>query len=297
MGRVRVLKAGLFIRKEIDHDFFSLHRNYEGFHVDKGFDHRIHRDSELCRFLAGNPRCHTMPELLSAVDNVAELKPFTILEPNLVVPLVAKETVQGIIIIADRFDGSAFDEGDKQFLIDMAALAALAVNNSFLFEVSTTDLMTKLKSRDVFFQALGTHMTYEKDVPLCVLMMDIDKFKNLNDTHGHGAGDVVLQEVANTVRQSKRKTDIAARYGGEEFALMLPNIDLGEARKIAERIRSRVESLHVFAGGHTITCTISVGLAKFNPNKDHEPQDLVNRADKALYASKDAGRNRVTQAP
>ncbi len=123
-------------------------------------------------------------------------------------------------------------------------------------------------------------------------MFDIDFFKNVNDTYGHEAGDVVLTKVASIIKNSTRSSDIAARYGGEEFVLMLCGT-LEQSCEVAERIRQQVENTLIVHDGREIRVTISIGIAAYRFDWEKETE-LVKRADKALYESKENGRNQVT---
>ncbi|MBU3932025.1 MAG: GGDEF domain-containing protein [Proteobacteria bacterium] len=135
--------------------------------------------------------------------------------------------------------------------------------------------------------------------PLSALMLDIDHFKRVNDTHGHAGGDQVLRVLADCFRQNTRAIDIAGRYGGEEFALLLPEILHSESIQIAERLRQSMADLSIPIGpenGHSslvdISITVSIGVAALSQD-DQNLTDLLDRADQALYRAKDSGRNRV----
>jgi len=123
-------------------------------------------------------------------------------------------------------------------------------------------------------------------------MIDLDHFKKINDRYGHPLGDVVLSEFAGLVLELTRSTDIFARYGGEEFALILPHTPDAEALEIAERIRLKAETTPFPGEDHSITCTISVGVAT-NRAGIETPEDLLNLADVNLYRAKSGGRNLV----
>lgn len=123
-------------------------------------------------------------------------------------------------------------------------------------------------------------------------MVDIDHFKNVNDTHGHGVGDAVLAEVAATVRSQTREIDVVARYGGEEITVIAPETTLLEGAALAERIRATVECLLVKHDGAEVRVTVSIGCAEFS-GADSSSEALVQRADAKLYAAKGSGRNRV----
>ena len=131
---------------------------------------------------------------------------------------------------------------------------------------------------------------YQKD--LAVLMLDIDHFKQINDQHGHAAGDKVLIEFAGLCLQSIRETDLAGRYGGEEFFILLPEIDLATAILSADRIRMAVAA-HPFTlnDGNSLNVTCSIGIAMYRPEQD-DLDKLLLRADQALYQAKRQGRNR-----
>jgi diguanylate cyclase (GGDEF)-like protein len=129
--------------------------------------------------------------------------------------------------------------------------------------------------------------------PLGVLMIDIDHFKNFNDTHGHDAGDVVLQEFARALQATARASDVMVRYGGEEFAVLLPETNLGQARIAAERVLESARRIRLpIPGLESGQVTVSVGVSAL-PEHGDTPESLVKAADKALYAAKNAGRNCV----
>src|SRR5581483_10323874 len=130
--------------------------------------------------------------------------------------------------------------------------------------------------------------------PLSVAMADVDRFKLINDHYGHAIGDEVLKHVAHVLAAAVRVGDAVIRFGGEEFLLVLPKVDLQTAWNIAERARAAVESSGVVAGGVAIRATISIGVAERRGNESRD--ELIKRADQALYVAKDAGRNRIETA-
>jgi diguanylate cyclase (GGDEF)-like protein len=132
--------------------------------------------------------------------------------------------------------------------------------------------------------------------PLAAIMLDLDRFKLVNDRHGHGAGDDVLREVARRIAANVRDTDVAARYGGEEFAVLLPETDLETAHATAERIRVAVEETPFDTRRGPLAVTVSAGVALLEEDTRDLPA-LFDAADAALYAAKEAGRNRVAIAP
>ena len=162
-------------------------------------------------------------------------------------------------------------------------------------QMAITDPLTGLYTRRFMEPALHNEAAkaLRTQSPLGVLMVDIDHFKAVNDTHGHAAGDRVLAEVARRMRTACRAYDIASRYGGEEFSVILPNIDAGPLQKVAERIVTTVSATPIpLADGTDLTVTVSVGMAVF-PIDVQDVEQLVPAADEALYVAKRTGRNRV----
>jgi diguanylate cyclase (GGDEF)-like protein len=129
--------------------------------------------------------------------------------------------------------------------------------------------------------------------PLSVLVFDIDLFKRINDTHGHAAGDLVIRAVADIVRTAVREVDFVARIGGEEFAVLLPDVHAAEAHITAERLRERIAGWTGAAAGQPLRCTASFGVADVAP-ADASFDSVLQRADQAMYAAKQAGRNQVS---
>jgi len=166
-----------------------------------------------------------------------------------------------------------------------------------LTEMATIDDLTGLYNRRYAMEALETEIERAKryHTPLTLCMIDLDRFKNVNDRYGHPAGDAVLTDVGKLLNDSARQTDIACRYGGEEFVLILPNTDEKGAMVFCERLREDVAQHEVEWNGTFLGVTISIGVAQYDNRKDPSPTDLVERADKALYRAKEEGRNRVVR--
>jgi diguanylate cyclase len=170
------------------------------------------------------------------------------------------------------------------------------VCSSDLRTEAETDALTGLANRRRFDEALRTEAreAMQRNQPLCVAMIDIDHFKKFNDTHGHALGDQVLKLVARTISEHCRDGDVAARYGGEEFVLVMPKTGLGSAIEVVERIRLATASKRLTRRGSKESLggiTMSVGVARYQGQE--ALTNLVERADAALYAAKNAGRNQV----
>jgi diguanylate cyclase (GGDEF)-like protein len=164
-----------------------------------------------------------------------------------------------------------------------------------LYELVITDEKTGLRNFHYFRIRLGEEFERARryDSPLAVVMLDLDDLKQLNDRHGHVAGDAALQQVAGLLAAGMRTVDIVARYGGDEFAIILPETGVAGARAIAERARERIAGHAFSAGGAPIRMTASFGIATFPNPVVGSQSDLLLRADQALYRAKAAGKNRV----
>ncbi len=160
---------------------------------------------------------------------------------------------------------------------------------------ATTDALTDLCNRREFESLAHRELSRanRQGAPLSLLMMDIDKFKSINDTHGHDVGDAVLKTIAGACAPHLREVDVLARIGGEEFAVLLPDTTIDGATHVAERIREALGRESVPAGdGKTLSFTVSVGVAQHDGESEELPA-LIKRADQALYRAKESGRNRV----
>ena len=164
-----------------------------------------------------------------------------------------------------------------------------------LKEQANRDYLTGLYNRRYFNEIAQEliHISQREKKPFSVIMLDIDKFKNINDTYGHSVGDDVIKTLSNTIIETVRKSDIVSRYGGEEFALLLPFTDKDGALNIAQRIRKNVENKKIIIyDGKIIQFTISLGVDLVQ-DVDKDIEQALNRADNALYIAKNSGRNKV----
>lgn len=163
-----------------------------------------------------------------------------------------------------------------------------------LNKLATTDALTGLLNRryldDKMPEIIEECHTYAQ--PLCCAMLDIDNFKHINDTYGHPVGDKVLAETANTIASFiRRSSDLAVRYGGEEFFMLFVGVSLETGRKILERVCRQIEQTVIVNDGHSLSVTVSIGLAELNPGE--KSQELLARCDKLLYSAKKNGKNRL----
>jgi diguanylate cyclase (GGDEF)-like protein len=158
----------------------------------------------------------------------------------------------------------------------------------------TTDVLTGVFTRRYLFEAGERELTrhYRRKSPLCAIILDIDHFKNVNDTFGHAAGDEALCRFSSVCREILRKIDIFGRLGGEEFAVIMPETDIARAVEVSERLRAAIANVVISCGKLSFRVTASIGVAEVT-FPDDTLEMLLSRADKALYRAKNDGRNRI----
>jgi diguanylate cyclase (GGDEF)-like protein/PAS domain S-box-containing protein len=212
-------------------------------------------------------------------------------------PLILGQEVLGTLSLASSRP-FAFDQSDLQLLVSFAATTTAAMHNAMLHtelqRIAITDPLTGLYNRRGLIE-LGRHEVERFQrfgQPLSAIMLDIDHFKNVNDTYGHSAGDQVLCGLAERCRALVRQIDILGRYGGEEFAILLPETDLFQASSIADRLRRAMEETPFFTEQGPVKLTISLGVSRAGHNLTNLVS-LIEQADLALYQAKQKGRNRV----
>ncbi|NYT96685.1 diguanylate cyclase [Salinispora sp. H7-4] len=206
----------------------------------------------------------------------------------------------GVLALYDRLGGEEFDDDDLVTLRTFAGHAAVAVDNVRVHEetqrLSLTDPLTGLWNYRYLRQSLRREVERATRFGrmLSVLALDLDRFKHVNDTHGHAAGDRVLVEFARRIRGEIREVDLAFRLGGEEFVVLLPETDATGATIVAERLGAAVRDTPIAVGGLAaptqVAVTVSIGVA-VHPHHGGTGQEVLNAADKALYAAKASGRD------
>lgn len=220
----------------------------------------------------------------------------------LALPLFVNGRVMGSLQLVSN-DPHAFSDEDSQLLWVLVHVAENLLTrehaNESLMMFAFTDHLTGLRTRGYFEQQLELEIkrSARKQEAFALLMLDIDHFKQLNDSCGHSIGDQVLREIARVLTQDMREVDTVARYGGEEFVIILPETTEAEGQAVAERIRHAVEQALFLSdpqmvGLAPLRLTISIGVSCF-PEHAPDKRDLMACADAALYAAKDQGRNRV----
>jgi len=213
-------------------------------------------------------------------------------------PLTVRAKTIGVMEAINKLNNKPFSQLDRQVFQTLAHQAAIAIENAILYEMAIRDSMTKLFIHGYFYERLEEE--YRRALRnghfLAVVMFDIDHFKQFNDSYGHRLGDEVLVRTAEIIRKNCRSFDIPARYGGEEFALLLPETNEEGALRLAERIRQLVADQKIWYEERCLQLTISGGVAVLGVKGrgESDPTTLIEQADRALYYSKQAGRNRVS---
>jgi diguanylate cyclase (GGDEF)-like protein len=221
------------------------------------------------------------------------------LRNTLAAPLQAGQSIAGAIVLSRR-TGEVWPEAAVRLLrsaaFETSAALARVYSHQAAESEARTDQLTQLPNRRYFDEYCKLLVSRRRSTDrVAILAVDVDHFKRLNDMYGHQVGDVALRAIANAIQLSVREEDVPVRFGGEEFVVLLRNPSDGVALEIGERIRQSVRELDLGEAGVTDRITVSVGVASGQPEGE-EIDSIVERADRALYAAKRTGRDRVVEA-
>lgn len=218
-----------------------------------------------------------------------------------ILPLQTGGTLQGLIVFTWENAETQLSSALGITLRTIAAQTAIALERAYLYEnvkeMALTDPLTRLPNRRQFDISLAREMsrTHSFGHPMCLMIIDIDYFKKVNDSFGHLAGDEILRQLGELIKKHFRNTDFAARFGGEEFTVIMPETGIDEAVALAEAFRMAVENTEFDTGYACIWITISAGICIYDPDdRFNGGNELIDAADHALYDAKQSGRNRVT---
>lgn len=212
-----------------------------------------------------------------------------------IVPLVCQDMVVGVLNLADKMSSGGFNSGEIALIELFGQLIGASIGNIKLFEKiqhqARMDGLTGLVNHKTFYEILEKELWRSRRYggQITLIMVDMDNLKKINDSYGHHAGDKAIHEVGQRIKGCIRQIDTAARYGGDEFAVILLNTTLEGATVVAQRMVDAVSHSPTIWKKEQITVSISVGLAQYDA--DSTPEDIANRADKALYKAKEQGKN------
>ncbi len=252
--------------------------------------------TELLRDFEGN-------EMVTSTMAISTLRKGIILNGNrsqAIIPLIVREKFIGLIIL-ESVEASGFPAEEKREFTILGPAASMAMDNAILLqkaeEMATVDELTGMYNFRYFREKLQSEVqrAIRYDLELTILIIDIDFFKKVNDTYGHQAGNMLLQQLSGLLRRCVRDVDILSRYGGEEFVIILPQTELEAAEVVAERIRSEVENAVFECGPEAmeLKITVSIGLGCFSKEIIKTPEALIEEADTNLYTAKRTGRNKI----
>lgn len=286
----------LLVDPNTDQLYFAYLANKEEENVLKGI--RLNKGEGIAGAVWENCKSILVEDAVkdARFSNKADKKLLNVTKTLIASPLVINGEAIGVMEAINKNNDAQFDKFDLQIFETLSKQAAIAIYNARLYEMAITDGMTKLFIHRYFQSRLTEEFNrarrYNRNLSL--VMFDIDHFKNFNDTYGHQLGDEVLVKTAGEIKTSCRNSDIPARYGGEEFTVILPETDKKGSIALAERIRKKIEEAEIIHDGKMIKLTISAGVSSLIDNKPENPAELIQMADKALYHSKENGRNRVS---
>jgi len=234
--------------------------------------------------------------LCTELNNDPCLKPFEPAEPELIIPILGLSGLYGLVLVGRSILHDEYSQKELVFLRNIMSFVSKAIQNHLHYEQTLRDIKTGLYNNGFFMDRLSQEIVRAKryQTETSIIIIDVDHFKNFNDTYGHLAGDRVLESLAITIKQGIRAEDVPSRFGGEEFTILLPDTNKELAWIVAERLRVMVETMKVTWKPPLPQVTISLGIFTFNQTTNIAADEAIRRADEALYISKELGRNRTT---
>ena len=260
------------------------------------FDLKIDNITPFEDFFQEFPQPVSFEDLAKKLNNDAVLVPLKTVDTEVVIPIIGPFGLYGIILVGRKILEGEYTKEEMEFLQHLMSFLSQAIKSHLHYENSLRDVKTGLYNHGFFMARLKEEVaqTEKLSYTAAVLVIDVDKFKDFNDTYGHLAGDQVLEKLAQVIRENVRTGDIPSRFGGEEFTVMLPHTDISNAWLIAEQLRTSVANMRVPWEVALPQVTISLGVFAFDQNSNMDSTAILRRADEALYISKDKGRNRST---
>ena len=248
-------------------------------------------------FFQKNPEPVSYRFFASKINNKEKTKNLDAIEPELIIPILGPSSgLYGMVLLGNKIQETDYADDELIFVKRMMSFVSKAIQNHLHYEGTLRDIKTGLYNHSFLLTRLNEEIIKSKRVNswTSIIIMDVDKFKEYNDSYGHLAGDRVLENLAITIKQGVRAGDVPSRFGGEEFTVLLPNTDKEEAWLVAERLRTMVENMKITWEPSVSQITISLGVITFNNDMNLNAEEVLHQADIALYMSKESGRNCTT---
>jgi len=244
-------------------------------------------------FFSLHPKPIFFGEMVEKLNDDEILAPLKDVQPEIVIPIIGPFDLYGIVLIGSKNTGECYSEEEIVFLERFMFFVSQAIKNHLYYEHSLRDIKTGLYNHGFFMTRVKEEIarTSRNGFTSSIIMIDVDRFKNFNDTYGHLAGDQVLENLAQVIKQNVRNDDIPSRFGGEEFTVLLPHAESATAWLVSERLRISVSEMQVPWEIALPPITISIGVFSFDHESNMETNDIIRRADEALYVAKAKGRN------
>jgi len=270
----------------------KAYKNYKPVNLNLNID----SISPFEAFFRQNPKPVKFDVLSSLLNNEEILKPYQELNTELIVPILGPFGLYGLILIGKKNLNEEYNSEELFFIRQLMSFVSQGIKNHLHYENSLRDVKTGLYNHGFFLARLTEEVSRTRRNKYCstIIVIDVDKFKNFNDSYGHLAGDKVLEYLAQVIKKGVRNDDIPSRFGGEEFTVLLPHTDQPTAWSVAERLRTNVADMKVPWDTPLPQVTISLGIYSFDQNSGVDVNTIIRRADDALYTSKQQGRNRCT---
>ena len=221
---------------------------------------------------------------------------FELLHPEIVIPILGPSGLYGMVLVGHKILDEEYSQPELVYLQELMSFVSQSIQNHLHYERTLRDVKTGLFNNGFFMTRLNEEIARvnRNSVSASIIVIDVDHFKEFNDTYGHLAGDKVLESLALAIKQGVRTEDIPSRFGGEEFTVLLPDSDMQSAWVVAERLRQSAVSMKVQWEQPLPQVTISLGIYTFGKDPHLGANDIIGRADEAMYLSKERGRNRTT---
>jgi len=267
----------------------KCYKNYKP--ADMGF--RISKITDFEPFFLDHPEPLDYKTFASKAGDNNEIRAFDAIEPGLITPILGPSGLYGMVLLGNKIIGAGYTQAEFVFIKNMMSFFSKAIQNHLHYERTLRDVKTGLYNHSFLLNRLNEEIVKSRRVSswTSIIIMDVDKFKDFNDKYGHLAGDRVLETLAITIKQGVRAEDVPSRFGGEEFTILLPDTDREEAWLVAERLRVMVEKMKIIWEPPVPPVTISLGVITFNKEMNLTSEEVMRRADAALYMSKEMGRN------